>query len=105
MGWFRAVDKDMLGLLAAEISDLREQLRAQRQQAVDRENQLLDRILALSAPAALREVRRPPPFAAEPHDGTPRRIHFPGYQPSLRPPVLAPSPLEPEDSAGDPKAG
>lgn len=88
MRWFRR-SQEVVGLLAAEVSDLREQLRLREQQWAEERAQLLDRILALSNPNALREVRRPPNPEAHsaPADPRPRRLHYPGYMPSFRPPI------------------
>jgi hypothetical protein len=77
-----------LALLQAENVDLRSTLRQERDQWNVERQQLLDRILALSHPASIRELRREPtaPVAAS----VPRRPNLPGYTPDLRPPARKP---------------
>jgi hypothetical protein len=78
-----------LSALRAENSDLRVQLRLERAEWATERQTLVDRLLALSAPAALREVRRAPPQEPAPSalaTDRPRRIHYPGYTSYLRPP-------------------
>ena len=90
----------VLAALQAENSDLRQQLRAEREKWEGEREKLLDRILALSAPGALREVRRAPsPHPQEPM-GPPgasrrQRLHFPGYTTDTRPPSPSTPPSAP----------
>jgi hypothetical protein len=91
MFWSRRSTESVLAALRAENSDLRAQLRAERAQWEADRISLLDRLLALSAPAALREVRRAPsqePAAAAIHSSKPRPRHpnYPGRATYLRPP-------------------
>lgn len=78
--------ENLVTLLKSENSDLRAVLREER----DERSRLLDRIMALTSPGALREVSRPPrePVAVPPVSQPPtmRRLHFPGYEPDTRPP-------------------
>jgi hypothetical protein len=87
----------VLATLRAENSDLRAQLRLERDQWNEERAKLLDRILALAAPAALRESRRPSSSAATPDHGPAHaRLHFPDYTPNLRPPSPTTRPSVPD---------
>lgn len=90
MFWSRRSTESVLAALRAENSDLRAQLRAERAQYESERTSLLDRILALSAPAALREVRRAPPQESAPAailpQTRPRHPNYPGRATYLRPP-------------------
>lgn len=89
MWWNRSVEA-ALSALRAENSDLRQQLRLERAEWAEERERLIDRILALDRPAALREVRRAPqsqgPTNFSPQSERPRRINQPGYAPYQRPP-------------------
>ena len=89
----------LLVTLRAENSDLRAQLRLEREQRAEEHLKLVDRILALSAPGALREARRVPSPSPEPQAGPVSsqrgRLHFPGHVPYLRPPSPATPPTVP----------
>lgn len=90
--------ESVLAALRAENSDLRAQLRQERESWSTERQTLVDRILALSAPGALREVRRVLPATPEPKVGghaAPRRLNYPGYAPYLRPPSPASPPSTP----------
>jgi hypothetical protein len=81
--------ENRLATLRAEISDLRQQLREEREER----KALIDRLIAATAPGALREARRVPPAPGEgPADTGLKRhgINFPGYEPNLRPPTPKP---------------
>jgi hypothetical protein len=91
-------NENLLAEYKALISDLRDQIRERDEQL----RSLTDQLIALSSPAALREVRRPPstptpPVQAGGSTHGKRRIHWPGYQPNLRPPS-PPSPPAPARS-------
>lgn len=79
-----------LAALQAENSDLRLQLRTERDQFAQERQQLLDRLLAVSVPNALREVRRAPTRGPGTTFDVPqqrRRLHYPGEGvPTMRPP-------------------
>lgn len=103
----------VLAALRAENTDLRTQLRLEREEAAQREKALLDRILALTNPGALRVVARAAPGSPsqEPvspihSEHTSRRLNYPGYPASTRPPSpsrTSPAPdassVETEESA------
>lgn len=94
MFWSRRSTESALAALRAENSDLRAQLRAERAQWESERISLLDRLLALSAPAALREVRRAPPQESAPFfPKRPRHPNYPGHAPSLRPPSPPSTPV------------
>lgn len=89
---------NIVAALRAENTDLRQQLRLERESWSTERQKLLDRILALTAPGALREVARPTP-AQRPLEtpSAPRRLHYPGdysnSYPALRaqPPTVSDS--------------
>ena len=87
MFWRRRTEA-ILTTLLAENTDLRAQLRAERAQWTEERQQLLDRVLAIEAPAALREVRRAPSREPVPTSfSDPARRRYPaGSAPTLRPP-------------------
>lgn len=99
--------ESVLAALRAENSDLRTQLRLEREEAAQREKILLDRVLALTNPGALRVVSRATPgtpsqepVSTFPAEYTPRRINYPGYLASTRPPSpsrSSPAPDTPHD--------
>jgi hypothetical protein len=78
----------VLAQYAALVSDLRDQVRERDEQIAS----LVDRVLALSSPASLREVRRTPPTPTPQvqesgkNQSARRHIHWPGHTPDLRPP-------------------
>jgi hypothetical protein len=82
-----------LTALQAENSDLRAQLRLERQQAADLQQVLLDRLLALTNAPALREVRRTPLGEVAP-PSKPTVSRLPPYPPRLSgpPPSSPPKP-------------
>lgn len=94
MFWRRRTEA-VLTTLLAENTDLRQQLRAERAQWAEERRTLLDRILAIDAPAALREVRRAPPreSSATPLPDPKRRRYPTGPAPSLRPPSPSAPPV------------
>ena len=82
------------GALEAAVRSLRTQLADERDHAirlqerhVEERKELLDRIMALSNPPALREARRTPQTEAGPSQSASVRPHFPGFRPDTRPPV------------------
>jgi len=86
-----------LAALQAENSDLRLQLRTERAQFAEERQNLLDRLLALTEPGALREVRRAPspgPVPTpSPEHARRRRLNYPSSAaPSVRPPDPATPP-------------
>lgn len=83
----------LIAALQAENSDLRSTLRRERDAWAAQNQSLVDRILALTAPGGLREVKRDPsqPRPAEP-PATPRRFHYPGDRPSSYPALPAQPP-------------
>lgn len=87
MFWSRRTEA-ILAALRAENADLRAQLRLERSQSAAQIQALLDRLMAATNPAALREVRRTP--GQEPVPTAPeqrRRLNYPvSAAPSLRPP-------------------
>lgn len=88
-----------LRALQAENSDLRAQLLRERAQFAEERQHLLDRLLAMTNPGALREVRRAPHQEParlnRPESKRPPVRHFPvDPVPSLRPPS-PPSPPVP----------
>lgn len=76
-----------LSALVAENTDLRRSLNDERQRWAEERQQLLDRLIACTNPAATRELKRqptttPPSTPAvqvQTTDNRPRRINFPGY--------------------------
>ncbi len=88
--------ENLLAQYKAIITDLREQL--DRRDALISE--LTDKLISLSSPVALREVRRtPPPTPAQgsgKQSDKPSRLRWPGYRPNLRPP----SPPHPPSAPG-----
>lgn len=94
MFWRRRTEA-VLTTLLAENTDLRQQLRAERAQAAEERQALLDRVLAVEAPAALREVRRAPPreHGATPLPEPKRRRYPTGTASSLRPPSPSSPPV------------
>jgi hypothetical protein len=81
-----------LSTLQAENTDLRQQLRLEREQSEAAKRELVDRILALTNPPALREVRRTPPVGGLLDPAFRHRNHatdsLPPYPP--RTPVILP---------------
>jgi hypothetical protein len=92
--WTRRPDpRDVLiAQLRAELSDLRSQQKSEREQWLEERKALLDKVLALANPLALREVRRTPGGSPVPAL-TRSQAHYPGEQP-LRYPPYPPSQLE-----------
>jgi hypothetical protein len=82
----------LVALQRSEISDLRAAMRDERAAFAAERKDLIDRLLAVTKPAALREVH---PRAERPYDpqreaakaALPKRIFFPGYVKSFRPPT------------------
>ena len=94
--WFektRAL-QDLVAALRAENSDLRQQVRFLTQTAHDRETKLIDRILAITHPAAHREVHPPAPRPAATlppgYSEHQRRVNLPGVG-MVPPPAGRPS--------------
>lgn len=84
MLWFRRKKDDVLLVLRAENSDLRQTLRSEREAWAVERQELIDRIVALANPAILRELRRDA-VAAQPterpspqHAAKEWRPNFPG---------------------------
>lgn len=75
-----------ISVLAAELNDLRRLLENERAAFAAERMELINRIIALTAPAVHRELnpRERQAFVQKPEG--PRRIHFPGYEPNQRPP-------------------
>ena len=78
--------------LVAENTDLRRALSDERAQWAAERQQLLDRLIACTNPAATRELTRTtqtsppsenPTIAVQKTEMRPRRINFPGYKNSL----------------------
>jgi hypothetical protein len=92
MFWRRRTEA-VLTTLLAENTDLRQQLRAERAQWAEERLTLLDRVLAVDAPAALREVRRAPPRESSATPDPKRRRYPTGPAPSLRPPSPSAPPV------------
>lgn len=95
--------ENLLAEYKAIISDQRDQLRAQSEVISD----LTDKLIAMSSPAILREVKRPSPVAepaqaSGPSNNQKRRMHWPGREPDLRPP--SPSSLPTPATFSEPKA-
>lgn len=90
--------ENLISLQRSEISDLRAAMRDERAAFAAERKDLLDRLLACTQPAAHRELHSRPnrmidlEKAAAMRD-SPKRIHFPGYVKSFRPPS-PPSPRE-----------
>jgi hypothetical protein len=99
--------RDTIAALRAENSDLRSQVRFLTQAAHDRESGLIDRILAISHPAAHREIHPLPPRSPKPDNGEarPQRVWFPGTgmtpPPAPRPVVAGTDKLPPPEAEPD----
>lgn len=92
---------NLVAQYAALVSDLRDQVQDRDEQI----GKLVDRVIALSSPASLREAKRPEaPLQSQsppPQSGR-RRVHWPGYTPDTRPPDPdAPRPLAPASPLTD----
>jgi hypothetical protein len=94
--WFsdRRASQDVIAALRAENSDLRQQVRFLTQKYQDHEKVLLDRILALSNPAASAAMHpRPMPVAKPQEKGNGEsqrpRVWFPGV--GMVPPDIVPA--------------
>jgi hypothetical protein len=103
--------ENLISLQRAEISDLQAALRSEREGFSGERERLLDRILALSQPAAYRELHPRPRLREE--KPKLRRVPFPGSERSFRPPDPI-SPVGPDFEAdvvvedhpiGDEKSG
>lgn len=107
MGLFRSrVDPrdNLIATLRAELSDLKEQHRQDRVQWESDRRELIDRVMALTAPAALRGVRRTPPGELlVPASGPPerRRINYPGSDARVLPPYPPNWPVAPPQGDGE----
>jgi hypothetical protein len=104
MFWSRRTVEAALSALRAENADLRLQLRSERVEWAEERQQLVDRILALSSPASLREVRRAPlPRGPSPPvlDARPRRLNYPSGSSYLRPPSPPHPPIPGASSPSD----
>ena len=83
----------LVALQRSEISDLRVAMRDERSAFAAERKDLLDRLLVCTQPAAHRELHPRAPRAQK--EGsyastlTHRRIHFPGFEKSFRPPYPA----------------
>ena len=98
MFWSRPYEALILSQ-RAEISDLRAELRSERELYARETQRLLDRIIALTQPAAHREIHRPPLTAADIHRenarrALPKRLHFPGSGRQSFPAPTPPAALE-----------
>jgi hypothetical protein len=81
-----------LAIVTSELTDLRDQYRREREAWDAERKELLDRIMALTSPGAMRQFRQPakspPPLPKEPAK---RRVNFPGvFRPDTRPPSRPP---------------
>lgn len=92
MGWYSRRYEAALSALQAENTDLRQLLRELQAQHSAERQLLLDRIMALTAPGGLREVKRAPsatsaaPEAADPTGSKPRTFIHPGGHLKSHPP-------------------
>lgn len=92
----KAAVESMMAQLRAENTDLRQQLRLEREEWHKERLALLDRLLAVESPGALREARRLPEPPRPPHvESGRRRLNFPGRQTDLRPPSPKTPPAQP----------
>lgn len=103
MFWRRAYKEDAAQqALLAENTDLRAALRQERAQHAEQLRLLLDRILALTAPGGLREVKREPLATTRQESAgavtTPRSINYPGANPRPRRPFPPTPPQVPGTS-------
>lgn len=78
--------------LRADASDLKDrveklhkEMEASRAEAAAREKDLLDRLLAVTNPGAMKTLQAPQERKPAPASQK-TRIHYPGYSPDLRPP-------------------
>lgn len=99
MGWFRRPDpRDaFIAQLRAELSDTRAQLLAEREQASEERAKLLDQLMALANPLALREMRRPSPGASVASAPIPKPNYYPRSEHLVvppYPPTKLPAPLK-----------
>lgn len=91
--------ENLISLQRSEISDLRAAMRDERAANAAERKELVDRLIACTQPAAHRELHPRAPrevsdfLADSKKSGQPKRIHFPGYEKSFRPPAPS-SPIE-----------
>jgi len=85
MFWSRRAIEATLSALRAENTDLRTQLRLERDAWTQERQQLLDRLLSVP-PDPVRRAPPPEPAPSRTPGERPRRVHYPGYSSSLRPP-------------------
>ena len=90
----------LIAALRAELSDLRTRYQQVLDQGAEERRALVDRILALTHPGALREVKRTP-LGEQSAPANPRRIHYPGTDTRVAPPP----PSKPLFPPLDPPAG
>lgn len=108
-GWRQRPNKEDAAFqaLAAENTDLRRALREERQAHTAEVQGLLDRIMALTAPGAVRELKRQPPSTSpepvEPTTSSRPRIRYPGLSHISRPPLPATPPQVPGSSQLTPR--
>lgn len=76
-----------LALITSELTDLRAQVREDKEAWALERKQLLDRIMVLTKPGALREMSPRPlsPNVLEPKNGATTRPNYPGWHPDTRP--------------------
>lgn len=96
MGLFRSrVDPrdNLIATLRSEISDMKDERKLERAQFESDRRELLDRIIALTNPLVLREMRRTSPGEPAVPASIPqsRRLHYPGSDAR----VLPPPPIRP----------
>ncbi len=90
---------NIVAALRAENTDLRQQLRLEREQWSQERLKLLDRLLALTAPGALREVaprQTPTGPKVETTPKAPRRLNIPGVAFDTYPPLRGQPPSVPD---------
>lgn len=81
---FGRSSENTIAVLHAELNDLRRLLENERAAFAAERKELLDRLIALAAPAAHRELHPRQAVVGKPRVAS--RINFPGYEPNQRPP-------------------